>query len=349
MLPAEGHPRRGPGVLREERDRRGGSASRVRARGRGRFELRARPLAPLGHGPPARRPRAHASHPAGRGPRGALTLSARRRGASDNPPARAAKCADETRGRRHPSRPPPSRRLHRPGDGAALREIGPVPMGVRRGGSAFAYLSRAILAQQISTAAARSIATAIDGPFRLAVAARARSGGERRRAARARPVAPEGVVPARPRGPHAKRPPARPAEPLERRARDRDAHRREGDWALDRRDVPDVPARPRRRAARGRPRHPLRDAPRLRHARAAEEGAHAPHRGGLEAVPLDRVLLPLDEPRRREAGSEEAAAEGPAPKADANAADNGSSSRASGGRAPLPRPRSRRRSTARPP
>jgi len=37
------------------------------------------------------------------------------------------------------------------------KEIGAVPMGVRRGGSAFAYLARAILAQQISTAAARSI------------------------------------------------------------------------------------------------------------------------------------------------------------------------------------------------
>jgi DNA-3-methyladenine glycosylase II len=37
------------------------------------------------------------------------------------------------------------------------KAIGAVPMGVRRGGSAFAYLSRAILAQQISTAAARSI------------------------------------------------------------------------------------------------------------------------------------------------------------------------------------------------
>jgi DNA-3-methyladenine glycosylase II len=37
------------------------------------------------------------------------------------------------------------------------KQIGPVPMGPRRGGSAFSYLSRAILAQQISTAAARSI------------------------------------------------------------------------------------------------------------------------------------------------------------------------------------------------
>jgi DNA-3-methyladenine glycosylase II len=42
-----------------------------------------------------------------------------------------------------------------------VREIGPVPMGVRRGGSAFAYLSRAILAQQISVAAARSIGNRI--------------------------------------------------------------------------------------------------------------------------------------------------------------------------------------------
>lgn len=38
-----------------------------------------------------------------------------------------------------------------------LREIGPVPMGPRRGGSGFSYLVRAILAQQISVAAARSI------------------------------------------------------------------------------------------------------------------------------------------------------------------------------------------------
>ena len=46
-----------------------------------------------------------------------------------------------------------------------LREIGPVPMRAHRGGSAFAYLSRAILAQQISVAAARSIANRITGRF----------------------------------------------------------------------------------------------------------------------------------------------------------------------------------------
>jgi DNA-3-methyladenine glycosylase II len=45
------------------------------------------------------------------------------------------------------------------------RQIGPVPMGVRRGGSAFAYLARAILAQQISTAAARSIARRMSERF----------------------------------------------------------------------------------------------------------------------------------------------------------------------------------------
>ena len=38
------------------------------------------------------------------------------------------------------------------------REIGAVPIDPRRAGSAFAHLARAILAQQISTAAARSIA-----------------------------------------------------------------------------------------------------------------------------------------------------------------------------------------------
>jgi len=45
------------------------------------------------------------------------------------------------------------------------RQIGPVPMDPRRGGSAFAYLSRAILAQQISTAAARSIAQRMTDRF----------------------------------------------------------------------------------------------------------------------------------------------------------------------------------------
>jgi DNA-3-methyladenine glycosylase II len=49
--------------------------------------------------------------------------------------------------------------------GRLVREIGPVPMGVRRGGSAFAYLSRAILAQQISVAAARSIGNRIRARF----------------------------------------------------------------------------------------------------------------------------------------------------------------------------------------
>jgi len=39
-----------------------------------------------------------------------------------------------------------------------LREIGKLPLPLHKGGSAFAYLARAILAQQISVAAARSIA-----------------------------------------------------------------------------------------------------------------------------------------------------------------------------------------------
>ena len=46
-----------------------------------------------------------------------------------------------------------------------LGEIGPMPLPVHKGGSAFAYLSRAILAQQISGAAARSIAGRISERF----------------------------------------------------------------------------------------------------------------------------------------------------------------------------------------
>lgn len=49
--------------------------------------------------------------------------------------------------------------------GRLVREIGPVPMQAHRGGSAFAYLTRAILAQQISVAAARSIADRIKDRF----------------------------------------------------------------------------------------------------------------------------------------------------------------------------------------
>jgi DNA-3-methyladenine glycosylase II len=46
-----------------------------------------------------------------------------------------------------------------------LSEIGPMPLPLHKGGSAFAYLSRAILAQQISVAAARSIAGRITERF----------------------------------------------------------------------------------------------------------------------------------------------------------------------------------------
>lgn len=46
-----------------------------------------------------------------------------------------------------------------------LSEVGALPLPVHRAGSAFAYLSRAILAQQISVAAARSIAKRITDRF----------------------------------------------------------------------------------------------------------------------------------------------------------------------------------------
>ena len=178
-----------------------------------------------------------------------------------------------------------------------VREIGPVPMRAHRGGSAFAYLSRAILAQQISTAAARSIGNRISERFGWPWRPEQFLQVERRRAAGARPVAAEGRLPARPGGAHAERPAARPPEPDVRGPRDRDADGGEGHRPLDRRDVPHVPARPRRRAARGRPRDPVRDAPRLRPARSSEEGTHAPDRRSVATLPLDRVLLPVGEPR----------------------------------------------------
>jgi 3-methyladenine DNA glycosylase/8-oxoguanine DNA glycosylase len=46
-----------------------------------------------------------------------------------------------------------------------VRAVGRKPMGLHRGGSAFAYLARAILAQQISVAAARSIAGRLSARF----------------------------------------------------------------------------------------------------------------------------------------------------------------------------------------
>ena len=49
--------------------------------------------------------------------------------------------------------------------GRLIAELGPCGLQVRRGGSAFAYLSRAILAQQISVAAARSIAGRLHDRF----------------------------------------------------------------------------------------------------------------------------------------------------------------------------------------
>jgi DNA-3-methyladenine glycosylase II len=46
-----------------------------------------------------------------------------------------------------------------------MAELDPLPLRPHRGGSAFSYLTRAILAQQISVAAARSIATRIKARF----------------------------------------------------------------------------------------------------------------------------------------------------------------------------------------
>jgi DNA-3-methyladenine glycosylase II len=180
------------------------------------------------------------------------------------------------------------------------KQIGAVPMGVRRGGSAFAYLSRAILAQQISTAAARSIGQRMTDrwgwPWRPEQVLAASDdemralGLSRQKASYLRDLAAH----------------TQNGLPLHRLSRMTDERVIEtltvvkgiGRWTaemylmfrLGRGDV--LPGR--------RPRDPLRDAARLRDARLAQEGAHAAHGRGVAAVPLDRVLLPLDEPRQRE-------------------------------------------------
>jgi DNA-3-methyladenine glycosylase II len=46
-----------------------------------------------------------------------------------------------------------------------VKQLGPEPMAFRRGGSSFFYLARAILGQQISVAAARSIASRLTARF----------------------------------------------------------------------------------------------------------------------------------------------------------------------------------------
>ncbi len=52
-----------------------------------------------------------------------------------------------------------------PGMARLVAALGPEPMAFRRGGSAFFYLARAILGQQISVAAARSIANRLTARF----------------------------------------------------------------------------------------------------------------------------------------------------------------------------------------
>ena len=84
-----------------------------------------------------------------------------------------------------------------------------------------------------------------------------------------------------------------------RRGGDQGTRRGEGDRALDRRDVPDLLARPPRRLAGGRPRHRDRRAGPLRPARPPDAQGTPRARRTLASLPHDRRLVPLAEPPAR--------------------------------------------------
>src|SRR6185369_913564 len=73
----------------------------------------------------------------------------------------------------------------------------------------------------------------------------------------------------------------------------------EGDRAVDRADVPHVPARPPRRAPRARPRRTERHPARIWTEEAADAEGRAAHRREMAAVRVDRELVSLAFARER--------------------------------------------------
>ena len=152
----------------------------------------------------------------------------------------------------------------------ADRRRRPDGLGDRRAGRPddhYGALLRAIVGQQLSTKAARTIYGRADRALRRphADAGGADRRRPRRAARRGRPVESEGVLPALAR--RARRQRRAGARALRRDARRGGrgrADRREGARPVDGRHVPDVPPRPPRRAARRRPRHQTRRRARLR-------------------------------------------------------------------------------------
>ena len=203
--------------------------------------------------------------------------------------------------------PSPSRRPTRPWPSCARTrswprcstDFGPLDEVLRRRGrrptEAYGALLRAIVGQQLSTKAAKSIYGRLEEMF----------GGRAPTPAELLAADPEEV-----RAVGLSRPKVaylrdlaehvedgrleldRLARPARRRG-DRPAHRGQGPGRVDRPHVPDLPPGPPRRPARRRPRHPQRGGPGLRAGGPAEAGGAHRAGGGLAPPPLAGVALPL--------------------------------------------------------
>ena len=164
---------------------------------------------------------------------------------------------------------------------ALIERIGEIDLATRlrrrseeRPADAYGALLRAIVGQQLSTKAARTIYLRVLRPLRRHDAgARAAAGGERGGPARRRPLRPQGRVHPRPRRPRAqRRAGAGPSRPALRRGGDRGDRRRARPRPVDRGDVPALPPRAARRPLRRRPRHPQGGPDRVR--ARGDAGAH---------------------------------------------------------------------------
>ena len=165
---------------------------------------------------------------------------------------------------------------------ALIERVGKIDLATRlarrseeRPDDAYGALLRAIVGQQLSTKAARTIYLRVldlfDGatpsPEQLLEA-------ERSGPARRRPLRPQGRVHPRPRlARDQRRARARPPRRAQRRGGDRGDRRRARARPLDRGDVPALPPRAPRRPLRRRPRHPQGGADRVRAGGDADAGS----------------------------------------------------------------------------
>ena len=178
-----------------------------------------------------------------------------------------------------------------------IRRAGPYAVKPERGAGPYEALVQAVAHQQLTGKAARTILGrfyALYGidccpePARLVET-------PDEALARLRVLAREVGRPQGHRGTFARRhhPAATRARAHEERGHHRAARRGARRRPLDRRDVPDVHARPAGRAAGRRLRHPARLQDRLRQAHAAEAEVAREDRRALGAVPHDGVVVPV--------------------------------------------------------